>query len=640
MEDNCAVQWTQLKVYNSLSGKVEALPVSCGKRGLAWYTCGPTTYAPAHLGHARTYVWSDILRRLIQAEVAQSSYTSPPPLFVMNITDVDDKILAASQEQDLDPVQLARKYEAEFWNDLQSLNCLMPNVVTRVTEHVDTVIVPYIDKLVQTGMAYETEEGVYFHVRAFDEQMGRVTRYGKLAPPAASVDWKLTLGQNGSDERKGSTSSKKDPRDFALWKRKKVNEGLSWPSPWGEGRPGWHIECSAMIEAVQSRFSSTHQFSVHAGGVDLQFPHHTNEIAQAEAYLQKGEWIPHWIHTGHLHIDGLKMSKSLKNFVSIQDFWDQYGDLSDPSSLESPSDDFRLWCLGISGSYRGPATYSSDRIEEARNVRTKIVRFLLAGEEWIAAASDISSGRRSWNDDDFTLFSSNHEIRTKCMEALRNDLDGTKFFQQLMFLVEVGNMHISKAPEGRPPEPLEAVVDSIRELLSLVGFTEKTTKVCKAALGASELGTSSSAVMDAIVKFRSDIRHAALEDVKSKEASEKVKQILQWCDELRDSVLPKLGVQLLDGKAAEEVDSWRPCLPTTEDATTEGHESKAPPAQVNLLDIPLQDYFRCGQYEGQFSAFTELGIPTHNADGSEVSKRLLKKLLKKRDAHKARLGNK
>lgn len=260
------------------------------------------------------------MRRVIESQ------STKPPLFVMNITDIDDKIMQAAQENKMLPLELARKYELEFWEDLDSLNCLRPHVVTRVTERVESDIIPYIQDLMEKGMAYETEDGVYFHTKAFNEQLGHITKYGKLAPPAASEDLNVL-------EARGKESvSKKDGRDFALWKNQKSEERVSWQAPWGRGRPGWHIECSAMIEAVQKQFHESHRFLIHAGGVDLKFPHHTNEIAQAEAF-NESDWIGHWVHTGHLHIDGLKMSKSLKNFITIREFLAKN---ESTSPLESP----------------------------------------------------------------------------------------------------------------------------------------------------------------------------------------------------------------------------------------------------------------------------------------------------------------
>jgi cysteinyl-tRNA synthetase len=612
-----------MRLYDSLSETVQALPEDSSEKALAWYTCGPTTYAPAHMGHARTYVCLDILRRVMEAHMPKA------PLFVMNITDVDDKILAAAKEQKIAPIDLARRFEADFWKDLDALHCLRPHVVTRVTEYVESDIVPYIERLVDQGMAYEAEDGVYFHVRAYNERLGHITKYGKLAPPAASQDIDITA----KDDKSSTTTPvmKHDPRDFVLWKKRKPDEAMAWPSPWGEGRPGWHIECSAMIEAIQIKFQDTHQFLVHAGGVDLKFPHHTNEIAQAEAYGAK-EWIPHWVHTGHVHIDGLKMSKSLKNFVSIQEFLTK---VDSASALESPADDFRLWCLGLSGSYRGPATFSRDRIAEARSIRQKLLRFLIEGEEWISGSQ---TATKIWNDEAQELFLASENARERGIEALMNDMDGSTFVDELVQVAELGNTYLSQNDRG-PIEPLKAAISNLRDLLSLVGFSEKTTR---AGLGLSEQGAKSShslgderAVIDAMVHFRSAVRHAALEDAKGKTASPNMKKILRLCDDARNSILPKLGIELRDSNT-EEGDGWRICLPRSDESQTSDREHQKSPS-MDLESTPLEDFFRVGQYEGMFSEFNEDGIPIINADGFEVSKRMLKKLLKKREAHKRRL---
>jgi cysteinyl-tRNA synthetase len=281
-----------VKLYNSLTGSIQTITNSVDEsKGIACYSCGPTTYAPAHLGHARTYVCLDILRRCLEYSARSSGL--PAPLFVMNITDVDDKILNAAGNDD--PITFARKYEADFWKDLDALNCLRPHVVTRVTEYVESHIIPYIQQLVDKGMAYEIKgRGVYFNVDAFETTCS-CTRYGKLMPAgsAAATDFSRILLEN---------DQKINARDFALWKLAKDGESLSWSSPWGLGRCGWHIECSAMIQAVQDQFQESHTFVLHTGGVDLKFPHHTNEIAQAEAYHHSGnqlegkEWIQHWVH--------------------------------------------------------------------------------------------------------------------------------------------------------------------------------------------------------------------------------------------------------------------------------------------------------------------------------------------------------
>jgi len=602
-----------IQVYDSLTEKIQPLPQSKERKAMAWYTFGPTTYAPAHMGHARTYVCLDIMRRVMEANLSQS------PLFVMNITDVDDKILDAAAASNEPPLELARRFEKDFWKDLDALNCLRPHVVTHVTEYVESDIVPYIQRLVDKGMAYVAEDGIYFHTKAYNEQLGHITKYGKLAPPAASQDLQMT--SNSDDETEHV--KKKDPRDFVLWKNRKPDESLSWPSPWGDGRPGWHIECSAMIEAVQEQFRDSHQFLVHAGGVDLKFPHHTNEIAQAEAYRGE-EWIPHWVHTGHLHIDGLKMSKSLKNFVSIQDFLKEFD-----------TDDFRLWCLGLSGSYRGPATFSRDRMAEARNIRQKLLRLLVDGEEWIERSQFTV---KRWYAEEHELFRASAEARERGLEALQNDLNGTKFVDELVRVAELGNKYLSEKEQG-PIEPVRAVIENVRSLLSLVGFSDKTTRAGLSDHETTSIGShivgGERAVMDSFCQFRSSVRHAALEDSKQKAASKNMNKILELCDETRDSILPKIGIQLLDGKD-EEADGWKICLPKMDGIDTKSSDGKVI-SSIELESIELEDLFKVGQYDGMFSKFNEDGFPILNADGTEVSKAMARKLMKKQEKHRKRL---
>jgi cysteinyl-tRNA synthetase len=608
-------------------------------KGLAWYTCGPTTYAPAHLGHARTYVCIDILRRVL--EHTQSNSKRPAPLFVINITDVDDKILAAAKETLETPLALARRYEKEFWEDVDSLNCLRPHVVTRVTEHVTTDIVPYIEKLVQEEMAYITEEGVYFDVREFDSRMGHCTKYGKLAPPSAATDF-FNSHETSPDD------CKRDSRDFSLWKIRKEGEDVYWPSPWGEGRPGWHIECSAMIESVQTQFHKSHVFQIHAGGVDLKFPHHTNEIAQAEVYRRHriavdGEWIPHWIHTGHLHIAGMKMSKSLKNFITIRQLFDEE---AVDSALSSPADDFRLWCLGLSGSYRGPATYSNDRLAEARVTREKLVKFLLEGEDWLGKSCD--SAVKRWGDEEFALFDSTMTASANCHAALMGcqelkyfDMDGSSYIQSLVELAELGRLYMTRVNPGEgPTEALYTALNLLRTQLSLVGFSNATVKAGRAEEEnvRSHICGGERALAQELVQLRSAIRKCALEDIRNNTSTARTREILRLCDQARDVILPSIGLELSDDKIADEdknTSRWWFCLPrqTQVSPPKENRKNEKRSATVISRFTALEDLFRVGAYEGMFSLFDEEGIPTHNSNGSEVSKRERKKLMKKKDKY-------
>jgi cysteinyl-tRNA synthetase len=646
-DHNDSKERSAMNMFNTLSGRVEALPTTeseastttSSPKGLAWYTCGPTTYAPAHLGHARTYVCLDILRRVLERQQQHTSPNVPAPLFVLNITDVDDKILTAAKETDQDPIHLARRYEQDFWKDWDALNCLRPHVVTRVTEHMDAIIV-FVKWLTDKHMAYETEDGVYFHVRAYNEQLGGVTRYGKLAPPAAAEGVEIRL-ENAPRQPTTTPNPKKDPRDFVLWKKRKPDESLWWSSPWGEGRPGWHVECSAMIEDVQERFRDTHKFLVHAGGIDLKFPHHTNEIAQSEAFLGKGEWIPHWIHTGHLHIDGLKMSKSLKNFVTIQEFLNPKAE-GKTDEFECPADDFRLWCLGLSGSYRGPATFSEARLQEARTIRHKILRFLMEGEEWIRRNDVRASTRKTWGEADMELYDTVFGAKRQALNALGDDLDGSTFLTALMTIADTVTSYVNKNEIG-PVEPLTSSLHEARELLRLVGFKKDTVDAGILKNGnardKSAIDVTCAEMTNLLVQFRSEVRNIALDTLQGSEKSgvDGMKELLRLSDQIRDVSLSELGVQLVDSKEGGK-DGWKRCLPKKASTSDDNKHSICTKASnFNVHSVPLSDYFKVGTHEGSFSEFNADGFPTHNADGTEVSTRLRKKLLKKWDAHKERL---
>ncbi|KAL7493408.1 hypothetical protein ACHAWT_002436 [Skeletonema menzelii] len=668
-----------MTIYNSLSSNYQKLypphhthhitdSTTSPTLGTAWYVCGPTVYDSAHLGHGRTYVSLDILRRVALRLHDESSTTQPRPIYVMNITDVDDKIIQRSMEIGAksskgdeeplsNPLALARYYEMEFWQDLDALNILRPDVVCRVSEHVEQTIVPYIEMILEGGMAYvipeENEDvdgdserlrgSVYFDVRAFEDVTKGRTKYGKLAPDSASSDFFSWEETKNEGESLSQIRQKRDPRDFCLWKYRTQSPPssskvatdssppmiepaiVSYSSPWGPGRPGWHVECSAMIQRLSMDFQSTHKFQLHAGGIDLKFPHHSNEIAQAEAFHEAvaekakdgeggrkfEEWIPNWLHTGHLYVKGRKMSKSLKNFVTIREMLGTSNNTSDKeegeetdshhneqSAWSCPSDDFRLWCLGLSGSYRGPATYSKDRMDEACVIRTKWIKFLMEGQQCLdeckraenvchSYATDDSASQQStkvWGKDELQLFKEVTQSGRKCREALVGrcatntdgstrgsfDLDGASFVKELTKLANLGlaYVHGTSIDKPRPEEPLRFALDTFRRQLDLVGFSSYTVNAGISTL--EHTSPSDADLLDEIAAFRRAIRAATLNGIRSKDTLSAAKDVLGLCDELRDDILPSLGVELVDGKAANEVDNnraWRRCSPRDTHAT-------------------------------------------------------------------------
>ena len=287
-----------------------------------------TVYDDTHIGHARTFLSFDLIVRYLRSIDYEVSY-------VRNITDVDDKIISRANELNLSPSELTQKYIDSMHDDFESLGMIKPDLEPRATDNISSII-SLIETLIKKGHAYESESDVYFSVESFDS-------YGKLS------------GRNLEDMLSGARVDidldKKNPSDFVLWK--KDTEGLKWDSPWGPGRPGWHIECSAM-----SMDALGETFDIHGGGSDLKFPHHENEIAQSECVTGK-EFAKLWMHTGSLRIDSEKMSKSLGNFITVKE------------ALGSNSPEVLRFFL-ISSHYRSPLNYSNESIDEARNALDRL----------------------------------------------------------------------------------------------------------------------------------------------------------------------------------------------------------------------------------------------------------------------------
>jgi cysteinyl-tRNA synthetase len=285
-----------LKLFNTLSREVqEFAPIAPPKVGM--YCCGPTVYDFAHIGNWRTFVFADLVRRYFEFKNFQVMH-------VMNITDVEDKIIKGVRESKTSLREFTGKYEAAFLDDLKTLNCREPHHKPRATEHISEII-SLIEKLLARGIAYKAADGsVYFSIEKY---RGCGCNYGQLL--------KLNFDEMRAGERVAADEYEKESlADFALWKKRVPDDGeVFWPSPFGEGRPGWHIECSAMSMKVLGE-----SFDLHLGGEDLKFPHHEDEIAQSEGATQK-PFVKFWMHGAHLLVEGKKMSKSLGNFFTLRD---------------------------------------------------------------------------------------------------------------------------------------------------------------------------------------------------------------------------------------------------------------------------------------------------------------------------------
>ena len=316
-----------MKIFNSLTGKKETFKPKI-KNEVSIYICGLTPYDDVHIGHARTFINFDVIVKFLRFIGFKVKY-------VRNITDIDDKIISRAREEDVPALDFSRKYIEEMHKDFLSLSIESPDIEPKVSDHIDEII-SMIQSLEEKGYAYRKDESdVYFDIQKFKD-------YGKLA--------NRTLDQLSAAERTITDLNKNHEADFVLWKID--TDGITWPSPWGEGRPGWHIECSAMSIKYLGE-----EFDIHGGGLDLKFPHHENEIAQAKCATDK-KFASLWMHTGPLRIEDKKMSKSLKNFITVKDILKDFH----PEVL-------RLFFLLTH--YRSPISYSKEGLENAKRVLDK-----------------------------------------------------------------------------------------------------------------------------------------------------------------------------------------------------------------------------------------------------------------------------
>ncbi|MEK7213685.1 MAG: cysteine--tRNA ligase [Patescibacteria group bacterium] len=330
--------------YNTLTGRKEEFkPLEKGRVGI--YNCGPTVYDIAHIGNLRTYILDDIVRRVFE-------YNGYFVNQVMNITDVDDKTIRRSKEQNKSLEELTRYYETLFLADLHSLNILTPNRLLRARDHIKEMI-EMIVILLEKGVAYITKDGVYFSIGLF-------RNYGELAKLKIEATDTSTLRERISNDE----YEKENPRDFALWKFfREEDENVQWEAPFGKGRPGWHIECSAM-----STWALGPTIDIHTGGTDLIFPHHTNEIAQSEATTDK-HFVNYWIHGAFINVNDEKMAKSKGNFLKLADI--------EEAGISPLA--FRYWLM--TSHYRSQINFSIGAVKSAQTAFIRLIEaFIRLGE--------------------------------------------------------------------------------------------------------------------------------------------------------------------------------------------------------------------------------------------------------------------
>ena len=413
-----------MKIYNSLTRKKETFqPIHEGKVGI--YACGPTVYNYFHIGNARPFITFDVLRRQLEREGYEVT-------FVQNFTDIDDKMIRRANEEGITVKELADRFIGEYWKDAQALGIRPATVHPKATEHIPQIIA-LIQRLIDNGHAYAVPSGdVYYRVSAFPG-------YGKLS--GQSVDDR----EMGASERVDVETDKEAPEDFALWKAQKPGEP-AWDSPWGKGRPGWHIECSAMSMTYLGE-----TFDIHCGGKDLLFPHHENEIAQSEGATGK-PYVRYWMHNGFINVDNQKMSKSLNNFFTVRDIAKDF-------DLEA----VRLFML--SAHYRSPINFSRDQIEAANASLNRLytarnsIRFQIENGE-----------KRPMNDGEKAFAERLKAYEKRFDEAMDDDMNTADALGAIFELVKDANVTVV---QGVSREAAKAAMKSLEAICDVLGILSK-----------------------------------------------------------------------------------------------------------------------------------------------------------------------
>jgi cysteinyl-tRNA synthetase len=418
-----------LRLYNSLTRKLEEFkPLKEGWVGI--YVCGPTVYGHAHLGHAKSYVSFDILVRYLR-------YLGYNVTYVQNITDVghltddadqgEDKIAKAAKKEKKHPMALAEYYTRSYFEDMDKLNCLRPDISPRASGHIVEQI-ELVKKLLEKGYAYEVNGSVYFDVTKFED-------YGKLS------------GRNVEDMQAGArvevSPDKKNPADFALWKKAEPNHIMQWPSPWGMGFPGWHLECSVMSTKYLGQ-----PFDIHGGGLENQFPHHECEIAQSEA-ANGVQFARYWLHNNMVTVDGQKMGKSLNNFITLKQAFS-----GEHEKLTRGYDPLAIRQLVLNSHYRSPIDFSDASLFAAQSGYEKITAAAIAvrGREASAPAGEA----------DKMVMQELDQLRSRFEDAMNDDLNTAVALSVIFDLVRLLNSLFDKKDVSR--ETLNAVNQSFRKL--------------------------------------------------------------------------------------------------------------------------------------------------------------------------------
>ena len=486
-----------LKIYNTISRKKEKfIPVQKGK--VKMYVCGMTVYSDAHIGHARTYLAFDIIRRYLE-------YKGYKVTYVQNITDVDDKIIAAANEKGMNPLEYSKYFTERCLADLDALGIRRADLYPKASENIKDMI-EIINKILENGYGYISNGDVYFSVEKFKD-------YGKLS--------KQRLEEMKAGARIEPTEKKRNPLDFALWKSAKPDEP-SWDSPWGRGRPGWHIECSTM----SSKYLGL-PFDIHGGGMDLIFPHHENEIAQAEAATGK-KFVNYWVHVGLLTVNKEKMSKSLGNIINIRDA-------------------IRRWKPEVirfffaSNHYRSPPDFNEKALQNAETALKKIHR----------AKQDLENYCREKHEpfsleSEKTFLEEVKKFKENFEKAMDDDFNTPKAIAELFSFIKVTNKYLkNKTISSEAAKKAYSTLLQLGRILTLFQeekieseIKEKLLKLAEKYEIKVEAEVDGDTLIDKILKIRENAR-------KNKEWSK--------ADTIR-SELTQLGIEIEDTK---EGTRWR-----------------------------------------------------------------------------------
>jgi len=480
-----------MRFYNTMSNKIEEFKtIENGK--VKMYVCGPTVYNYIHLGNARPIIVFDTLARYFK-------YRGYDVTYIQNFTDVDDKIIKRSNEEGISVKEVTEKYIKGFFEDIEPLNISDDIVRPKVTENMPEII-EIIKKLIDEGFAYEKDGNVFFEVKKFEE-------YGSLSNQ--KID-ELEIGA-----RVDIMEEKNNPLDFALWKRKKEGEPY-WDSPWGQGRPGWHIECSAMAKKYLGD-----TFDIHGGGQDLVFPHHENEIAQSRCAYH-GNFANYWLHNGFIQVNGDKMSKSLGNFFLLREILGKFS-----------GNVVRLFILGTH--YRKPINFSMDNMEDSRktlkNIVTSMNNFSEIIEKFSGKGSHEGEVSDNTGNNGINEFKEKvNELDKKFMEAMDEDMNTPQALAVIFDQIKETKKFSVNVSNGEEAEALNYSYNSLRkkleEVLGIVLFMEDENKNLK------NNDKLTGNLIELLIKLRADAR---------KEKNFKLS------DEIRDN-LKELGIEIQDNK--------------------------------------------------------------------------------------------